>query len=67
MKNDTITVRITEAQSKQIDELQSMGFGGISDIIRTALDRMYSIEKRREAYKDNPPKDFDIVEYLNEQ
>ena len=63
---DPTTIRMTDRTKQQIEALQEMGFGTMASIIRLAVDRMYSMETRREALKGNPPKGFDIVEYLNQ-
>jgi Arc/MetJ-type ribon-helix-helix transcriptional regulator len=44
MKN-LVAVRLTERQENQLDELVKAGFGNQSDVIRTAIDRMYQQEK----------------------
>jgi Arc/MetJ-type ribon-helix-helix transcriptional regulator len=46
MKKQLVAVRLSEQQAKQLAELETAGFGNQSDIIRTALDRMYQEEKR---------------------
>ncbi|MGB3973413.1 MAG: hypothetical protein WBL58_04580 [Peptococcia bacterium] len=44
MKKTLLAVRLTQVQEAQIADLQEMGFGNKSDIIRTALDRLYREE-----------------------
>jgi hypothetical protein len=40
------SIRITEAQDRQLVELEKMGFGNRTTIITTAIDRMYQEEAR---------------------
>jgi len=44
MKRKLVAVKLTRAHEAQIEALQEMGFGNQSDVIRTALDRMYREE-----------------------
>jgi len=39
-----VSLQLTEAQMRQIEMLQKLGFGTRSDIVRLALDRMYRQE-----------------------
>lgn len=40
-KQDVIPVRVTPVMRRQVDELTAAGFGTQTDVIRTAVDRMY--------------------------
>ena len=40
------SVQLTEATERQAAELKALGFGSMTDIIRTAIDRMYQQERR---------------------
>lgn len=41
------SVQLTEATERQAAELKAQGFGSMTDVIRTAIDRMYHQEKGR--------------------
>ena len=45
-KGSAIPVRPTPQMRQQLDELSAAGFGNQTDVIRTAVDRMYQQEKR---------------------
>ena len=53
-KGTAIPVRPTAAMRQQLDELVAAGFGNTTDVIRTAIDRMYQQEqaKRRQAMSE---------------
>lgn len=40
------SVQLTEATERQVEELKALGFGSMTDVIRTAVDRMYQQETR---------------------
>jgi Arc/MetJ-type ribon-helix-helix transcriptional regulator len=40
------SVQLTEATERQAAELKALGFGSMTDVIRTAIDRMYQQETR---------------------
>lgn len=39
------TINLTKAQDRQIEYLQGRGYGGFTQIVRTALERMYYQER----------------------
>lgn len=49
-KGSAIPVRFSRQQRQQIDELVAAGFGNQTDVIRTAIDRMYVQEIREMKY-----------------
>lgn len=53
MKEKVIGFRITPQQEMQIEGLKERGFGSTSDILRTALDRMWQTEKDNDAIMDD--------------
>jgi hypothetical protein len=41
-------VNLTEATDRQVEFLEKQGFGSFTQVVRTAIDRMYREEHRKE-------------------
>ena len=44
MTRKQTSLQLTEATQRQVRELEALGFGSFTDIVRLAIDRMYQQE-----------------------